>query len=521
MKSIPLFLIASLIFTTSCSNAQHDKEKLSPATVIANSSPFKNQLGINGFEWNFSNDNQNSIAPERLNAFKSFGSFRHYMEWGKLEPEEGKYSFNPTRSGGWMYDNIYKSCKDQGIEVLSCLKGCPEWLMNTYPKDQRDGENVPAPYGLDKSKPSSYLKQAKMAFQFTARYGRNRSVSPSLLSVYAKPRWTYDSLNTVKIGLNYVKYIECDNERDKEWKGPKAHQTAEEYAANMSAFYDGDKGKLGKNAGVKTADPSMIVVMGGLSNPDTTYVIKMIEWCKKNRGYKKDGSVNLCFDIINYHWYNNNRTPHKDPTVGKAPELCNTGDIADNFVQMAKRRMPGMEVWNTESGYDVNPHSPQRAIPIGKKSVLITQADWILRSAFLYERHGLKRSFFYMYEDISIDSWGPYGSSGFAKGPKKRPVADYFSQTKQLMGNFHFLRNLNTDPIVDLYVYRNRKIYVLYIPDEIGRTKTLNLNLGKADSAKVYTLQPGSSKMSVATMATVKGSLKLTVTETPVFVEKN
>jgi hypothetical protein len=92
-----------------------------------------------------------------------------------------------------------------------------------------------------------------------------------------------------KTGLGLIKYIECDNERDKWWKGPKAQQTPEEYAANMSAFYDGNKGKLGKNAGIKTADPNIMVVMGGLANADPNFVIKMIEWCRKNRGLKADG----------------------------------------------------------------------------------------------------------------------------------------------------------------------------------------------------------------------------------------
>ena len=87
----------------------------------------------------------------------------------------------------------------------------------------------------------------------------------SLLSVNTTPRWTDDPINVIKVGLNTVKYMECDNERDMWWGGPATVQTAAEYAADMSAFYDGDMGKLGKNVGVKTADPNMIVVMGGLA----------------------------------------------------------------------------------------------------------------------------------------------------------------------------------------------------------------------------------------------------------------
>ncbi|CAM4384265.1 hypothetical protein SAMN06265348_11454 [Pedobacter westerhofensis] len=519
----PLFLINILIFllAVSCTNAQKESKNIPVRIFPSNPSLFKNHLGINAFEWDFS-DSDNGLIPEsRKKVIRSFGGFRHYMDWDKLESEEGKYTFNPVHSGGWNYDMIYQWCKSENIEVLADLKSCPSWLVNTYPKDQRNAENVPAPYGLNRKLPSSYLKQAKVAFQFAARYGHNKAVPRALVSVNTNARWPGDQLNYVRVGLGYVKYIECDNERDKTWKGPQAHQNAEEYAANMSAFYDGHMGKLGKNAGVKTADPSMKVVMGGLSDPDIKYVIKMIEWCKKNRGYKADGSVNLCFDVINYHAYNNDWTGSADPTVGKPPELSRAAALADAFVAMARKHANGTEVWNTESGYDINTKSPQRAIAIGKKPALITQADWMLRSALLYARHGIKRSFFYMLDDVDPNSTTQYGTSGFAVGSKRRPVADYFFQVKKLMGDFHFVKNMKTDPIVDVYGLNGRKIFVMFVPDEQDRRTAFRLNMGTASSVTVYTPVAGADSMRAKIVATPKGILNIMLTETPVFVEKN
>jgi hypothetical protein len=520
MKSCFLINIALLISVCSCTNAQK-KIKYSPqASFHSNPSLFKDHLGINAFEWDFSDEDNSVIPLAKKNVIRSFGGFRHYMDWNKLESEEGKYTFSPVHSGGWNYDMIYEWCKSEKIEVLADLKSCPPWLENTYPKDKRDAENVPAPYGLDRSLPSSYIKQAKVAFQFAARYGHNKNVPKSLMSVYSKPRWTNDPMNYIRIGLGYVNYIECDNERDKTWKGPQAHQNAEEYAANMSAFYDGHMGKLGAGVGVKTADPSMKVVMGGLADPDVKYVIKMIEWCKKNRGYKANGAVNLCFDVINYHSYNNDWVEGGERTVGKPPELSEAAAIADKFVGMAKKYANNMEVWNTESGYDISSQSPQRAIAIGKKSALITQADWILRSAFLYARHGIRRSHFYMLDDVDPNSTGPYGTCGFAEGSKKRPVADYFTQVKKLMGNFHFMRNIGLDPVVDVYAMNDRRMYVMFVPDEKDRKTAYSLNLGKATSAKIYTLVPGSDDMQTRVVPAPGGILKITLTETPVFVER-
>lgn len=528
MKLTCLSLIISFLLLSCCSDAQKRPQnrvplKQKPAVLQvmeANDSPFKHHLGINGFEWDFSDQDGSFISSGKMEVIRSFGTFRHYLDWEKLEAQKGRYSFSPASSGGWDYDMIYKRCKDEGIEVLTCIKNGPPWLINTYPEDKRNGDNVPAPYGLNRSLPATYLIQAKMGFQFAARYGRNKNVPVELMSVNTKPRWDNDTMNQIKTGLGYISYIECDNERDKDWRGPEAHQSAEEYAANMSAFYDGHMGRMGKNAGVKTADPSMKVVMGGLSDPNIGYVIKMIEWCKKNRGYKPDGSVNLCFDVINYHLYNNDYIAHHPATVGKAPELSAAAKTADAFVRMAKKYANGTEVWITESGYDLNPKSPQRAIAIGDKPAEITQADWMLRSALLYQRHGLKRSFFYMLDDVDPKSEVQYSSAGFADGHHKRPVADYFTQTKKLMGDFHFMKNMNTSPMVDVYGLGERKIYVLFIPDEENRKIPFRLNLGAGSSAKIYTLVPGANEMSEKTVAVTNGILNLTLTETPVFVEK-
>lgn len=518
MKLIHLSLFTFFLLATSCSDAQ--KYTLSHPG-LSNSSTFKAHLGINAFEWDFSDQDASVLSPDKIEVMRSFGTFRHYMDWEKLESEEGQYTFNPTHSGGWNYDMIYAQCKSEGIQILSCMKNGPPWLMNTYPANLRNGDNVPAPYGLDRTDPATYIIQARTAFQFAARYGHNTAVNPKLVKVNTKPRWNNDPVNEVKIGLGYVSYIECDNERDKTWRGPQAHQNPEEYAANMSAFYDGNMGKLGKNVGVKTADPQMKVVMGGLSDPDVSYVIKMIEWCKKHRGYKADGSVNLCFDVINYHLYNNDYIAGGQATVGKAPELSLAAKTADDFVAMSKEYAGGMDVWITESGYDLNPKSPQRAIAIGAKPVRITQADWMLRSALLYQRHGLKRSFFYMLDDVDPKSTIQYSSAGFSDGHSRRPVADYFYQTKKLMGDFHFVKNLSIDPMVDVYGWKNKQLYVLFVPDEKGREVNFHLKLEQTGSVKVRHLVPGANEMETKVVPLNKGMLNITLTETPVFVEKN
>ncbi|MEO3406979.1 hypothetical protein AAFN85_23895 [Mucilaginibacter sp. CAU 1740] len=487
--------------------------------------PLKNMFGVNTYEWNFLQDPANpnlksTIYETNMSLIKSFSGIRHYLNWGRMESTKGNYTFSPAHDGSWDYDLIYTRCKQDGIFVLADIKTCPPWLVDTYPKDMQDKENAPLPYGSNKSDPASYVEQAHMAFQFAARYGYNKNVDRSLVKVDASTRWPNDPPNHVKIGLGLIKYVECDNERDKWWKSAATEQTAEEYAANMSAFYDGDTGKLGKNAGVKNADPNMQVVMGGLATDDVNFVQKMIDWCKANRGYRPDGSINLCFDVVNYHYYSNNGNilKHTKSNTGIAPELSMAGEIADSFVKLANSLKTPIPVWVTEAGYDINQGSYQKATYVGNKTPVETQADWILRTSLLYMRHGIQRLFFYQLFDDTPNADVQYATSGLAENGKRRPAADFILQVNKLLGNFTYAGTINADPLVDKYVSGSKTMYILTVPDQKARTNTYVLDLGTV-KANIYTLTKGANDAAKQTASTNNGKLSVSVSETPIIVE--
>ncbi|QRR02178.1 carbohydrate-binding protein [Dyadobacter sandarakinus] len=480
----------------------------------------KDMLGVNGYEWNFQDGAHTELLVEsKVQAAKSFTGLRHYMDWEKLESTEGVFSYNPTLSGSWNYDLIYERCKAENIEVLACLKTQPNWMQNTYPEGMRDAENVPVRYGADFTQPASYVEQARVAFQYVARYGSNKNVDPSLLSVSTTPRWYGDYANTIKIGLDLIKYIECDNERDKWWKARKGYQTAREYAANMSAFYDGHKNTMGPAVGVKNADPNMKVVIAGLvTGPD--FIKGMVDWCKEFRGYNADGTVNLCWDIVNFHLYTDNASSSQSGTStrGAAPEVTNAGTIMDNFVKVTREYSNDLPLWITEAGYDINESSPLKAVAIGDKSAVQVQADWILRTSLFAARHGIEKLFFYqMYDDNPLA--GMFGSSGFLNDDQtRRPAADYFVQTNKLFGEYVYKETIHSDPMVDRYELNGKSLYIIAVPDETGRTKSYTLNLGGAGSARIYTPRIGSNDMSFTDVPVENGSITLTATESPVFV---
>ena len=62
-------------------------------------------------------------------------------------------------------------------------------------------------------------------------------------------------------------------------------------------------------------------------------------------------------------------------------------------------------------------------------------------------------------------------------------------------------------------------MYILTVPDQKGRTADYILDMGKAKAAIIHTLKIGADVMDNKRVSIAGGKLKITVTETPVFVE--
>ncbi|MCU0374373.1 MAG: hypothetical protein MUF24_03605 [Chitinophagaceae bacterium] len=481
-------------------------------------------VGINAFEWDFVVPSVNSrrIDSVKYAPISRFRGLRHYLDWQRIENAEGSYSFNPAHWGGWSYDMTYERCLRDSIEVLVCLQNVPPWMRDTYPEGQRNVDNAPLKFGQNRLLPSSYIEKSRAGFQLAARYGRNKQVPLSLIRVNTSPRWPNDPANEVKVGLGYIKYIECDNEANKWWRGLNGYLNPFEYAVNLSAFYDGHMGSLGPGTGVKNADSTMQVVMMGMASADPAYVRGMVEWCRIHRGYKPDGTINLCWDVINYHHYINDRNADQTgvATRGMAPELSRAQKLAEDFVRFSNSYCRNMPVWITETGYDLHQQSTMKAIPIGAKSPLLTQADWNLRTALMYMRAGLDRIFFYELNDNAPLSSTKYNSMGLVDSNfKTRPSGLYLYQMQQLLGSYRYHKTLQATPaIVDEYRNGQHTAFAMWVPDEKGTAATYRLAIGDMAGVVVFTPSADSLAMKKRWINADNGVVEIQISETPVFV---
>lgn len=376
------------------------------------------KVGANAFPW----------TPMKL--FSSIG-----MKWARVYCASGwiwrpgglfiQPMFQAETQEAHGIDDMLLSAKANGVTPLLCVHQCPEWYR---PTGRGDGNNdyAPIPAGAKRDDPKSYKDYAGFLFQVAARYGRVKH-HDNVLKVDKTPRWSGDIQNEKKSGLGLLEYIEPWNE-EKWWKNGTPEQEAyiepETMAALMSACYDGHEGTLGAGVGIKTADPSMVVVMPGLSDFAFDYASKMGDWFSKNR---KDGKWPC--DIINYHHYSNtgNKLKQYPPKWNENGACLPAADENFNSVRniVYGANFAGKKVWITEMGADTVAPSMMLAKTPSKSSEDF-QAEIITESLKAYQADGVDAVFvFTAHDDYGAADGGQFETCGLwtsqATGYKPKP----------------------------------------------------------------------------------------------------
>ncbi len=393
-----------LLLLVSC-NCRHQ-----PATVEPPDKEFL--YGVNGFHW---------VPVDKLTMFNAY---RIYMPWNWFEQQPGKFRFSPTWQAQGSYDNFLLSLKFNGIEPVLCINQSPAWLL----EKGADPDNAPVPFGADMASPESYRFAARMYWQFAARYGE-KGHPKELLMVDTLERWTNEGKNPVASGMALVKYIEVWNEPDKWWKrGTNAFFEPEQYAAMLSACYDGHGGKLGDGYGIKGADPSMHVVMAGLTDFDTSYLKRMDVWFRANRPDRKFPA-----DVLNFHHYCNEDGLFNSRENGEGPKANGMEVRLPALMRACASVAPGLPVWWSEFGYDTSEKGA---------SAQYAQVDsagvWLVESYEMAKAAGLSGAFIYNAIDEYNPDAGLFQSSGIMTGDSApirfEPKASYWILKRYLDG---------------------------------------------------------------------------------------
>lgn len=425
-------------------------QAIKPVQARALSSPLKLKefMGINAFV----DDPTDKVA-------KVSGLVREYHNWDWHYPAglqaggialEG-LRFAPAAAGDWNFDTYYQDLQNQGLKVYPCIQGSPPWL-----KEQFDYK--PTEKGFKADDPQAYRIHSRFVWQYVARYG-SRSHTPNSLNL---------AVNQKQLsGLNLINGLETWNEPDKWWRDREGYFHPFEYAAMLSADYDGHVGTLGPGHGLKRADPNLPFIMGGLAGLDTNYVEAIRLWSKYRR---PKGSFPA--DILNFHHYSNDAGGQDDRAhYGIPPEEDSLQQRLEALVDYRNRKLPGKKVFLSEFGYDSNPGSIQAPAPDDSLEALAAQANFLVRSMLLAHASGIDGAFVYMFRDVNAPNPNKYMSSGLTaeKWNQHRPKPAYYKMQGilQLIGDYVFEAREQAF-LRELYIYRYRhaetgaKAYVVW-----------------------------------------------------------
>lgn len=471
--------------------------------------PMGQLIGLNGF------------IDDPLTILSSAGgSLREYHRWqwtdNKVDSNYRGYpsedlAFNPAWVPYWNFDAYYRKLKERGVTVSPVLQTTAPYLQQG-----RNPETKPIWPGANPRAPSSYKAHAAMLYQYAARYG-SQKVPDSLLALRDDQE--------VKSGLGYLQYLENWNEPDKWWHGNESMFTPFEFAAMSSADYDGHEGNLGAQVGIKNADSSMKVVMGGITSLNLDYVKAMKLWSDFNR------SSGFPADVLNFHHYshNGNDSPYSKPTQGISPEADSLKKRLQTLVDYRNKWLPGLEIWLSEFGYDTNPASIQAAPSIGPYDHQEVQGQWLVRSYLEIAASGIDRAFMYMSRDVNHEGSRKYSSSGLTRekwnnhSPKKSFY--YVAGLRRILGNFQFAEEIPTgDSRVNLYKFNHLNgdsiAYAVWCnTSEALELSQFQIPVAGKSPARLYQLQNDQIAPRDLALPLSNDSAHIDIGERPVFIK--
>lgn len=367
------------------------------------------QFGMNGFDW---------IPMDNI-----FSQFRMYqiLSWTWTGPN-GLIKVAPTKRGDVNYDVWLTTAKSKAIETVFCPNRIPYWLAQEDPNNWGEWMDQRLhPVGANPESPLSYIEIGKYYWQIAARYGVQSHID-SDLHVDVTQSYPNEPINQKKSGLNLLRYIEIENEPDRPWKTPLYKYTPAQYACLLSVAVDGHCGLLGPLVGVKDADSTFNVIMGGMSSMDIQYLKEVNNWCVANRPDHR-----FPVKIIGIHHYCNVSNPPYPSTGinlfqgnGIAPEQDHLRERLTAFINWCHSNLPDVKIYFSEFGYDTKPPSTQISqypILYGNNDAEQLQKIWLTRTYLEAIAMGIDKCFMYNGIDENSASMGYcFGSSGLLTG---------------------------------------------------------------------------------------------------------
>jgi hypothetical protein len=446
----------------------------------------------------------NTHSQTDIKYLTPFGTFRedHPWHWYGVESTSDSYSWKaPT-----IYDpeNFYRNFINK---VIVNIHGAVK------PNDELE---LRPDFGNNPNDANSYSLISDYFFQFAARFG-NSMVQPALIRTNEKC--------IPQSGLGIVSYMEAWSKPDKWWGDPAEHFTPYQLAAMASAVYDGHRGKMGPEYGAKQADPFMKIVLPGLSDLNTDYLMAIKFWSDIYR----QGSFPA--DVISFHHFctsNGNKDTNTD-SFGISPESENLKLKLMELVSWRNKYLPDKEIWLSEFGWDSKKGSPYSAT--GHKNwkndndTEEFQAIWLVRALLIGAASGIDKMQIYTLKDQP--GIGPLKSCGLLDCNNQPKRSWYYISTLFYSLSGMYYSREKTSGASDVWIYEfitpdaDKTAFVIWCPTSDGtQVKSYKLNIEDKlySSASQIKLMNGFTRGKINPINLTHGTAMINVTERPTII---
>ena len=435
----------------------------------------------------------NAFIDDPMTAIMAAGNVREYHNFSWLLDSSGKVKFT---QGTWGdMDSFYTAMKEQDISIIPCFQG-----GSTVISGGTSAPEIPVESGADTLDPSSYAVHAQAMYQVAARYGSNSDIDISTLNI--------TDAQEAKVGMGLLTALENCNEPNKTWSGKASYFTPYELAAMCSADYDGHEGTI-PNAGVKTADPTFKLAVGGLLTPSASiiqYLDEMKLWFDYNR---KDGK--FAVDIINVHLGPDDYCVEDSSFRSRIAELK---DWIDN-------NAPGAELWISEFEIPMSDCEVEGVDDHENETYQLRYAQRVARTYLSAMAGGVDRITKFQLRD---EGEGIYYNSGLVTGKgewSKKQAWYYLSCMTSVLKNADLVSE-STENGVSMMTFKDRSngdiIKAVWSPTNEGKTVN-DYKLSAGGAAHAYITAPSDSFGGDTSVLDISGdTVTVDVSETPVYI---
>ncbi|MDR2955862.1 MAG: hypothetical protein LBV43_12345 [Prevotella sp.] len=292
--------------------------------------------------------------------------------------------------------------------------------------------------------------------------------------------------------------------------------------------------------GIRDGDPQMKILT------PTVHARKGDDYNQSLNSIYKDKEVLPLYDIINVHIYADipALAPGESPWNRTYPEdmMTNYLRIVDETIEWRNKNAPDKDIWITEFGYDAcTPDAMEKrtgwALELDWQGVSdLQQAQYIIRSFFLFAARNIGRAYIYYYNDE--DEPGVHASAGLTRNFQPKMSFWAVKQLYELLGEYRFSAIIQQPEanVNSVYVHEfshgenpDRKIWAVWSPTGVAShkkdgyiPKILTTSLQNIPGNIIEVIPMSTSqfqdKGNALEWKMRDGAIELTVSESPTYI---